>query len=195
MMKRYVARYGAPQTVGTGARERFRPAYWVFPLLFLPMVLTCCQGVDLDVYYNSEGLAPETYVPLSKGQRPRVVEVLDLVNEVERYKADGYVQLGSLLYAGMRISQGDIIDYARRKGATLVLRSSRQVGTAEQRYVVPVTDSATVYTTGSVRSNDYIHPSSYNYNATSTITSTDWATRSYNVGVYNTACVFMAKKR
>lgn len=74
------------------------------------------------MYYNSAGLEPGSYVPLGKGERPRLVETMDLPAAIERYKAAGYIVLGD----------------AR---ASLVLYGALPEGMIEKRYAVPVTDT------------------------------------------------------
>lgn len=48
-------------------------------------MLVGCTQVNYDVYYNSAGLEPGSYVPLGKGERPRLVETMDLPAAIERY--------------------------------------------------------------------------------------------------------------
>lgn len=168
---------------------------WFSIFSFLFSLLVSCTGTNLAPYYNTEGLALGTYIPLQEGMNPQVVEVNDLSGALARYKAQGYVVLGSLSYNGTRLPQNEIAKFAKEKKASIVLYKSSQTGTAERVYAIPVTHSSTSYTSGNIHSTGFMQPySSYNYQGTTTTTSTEWQQRSYTVGLYDNSCVFLAKE-
>ena len=85
----------------------------------------------MDVYYNSAGLEPGSYVPLGKGERPRLVETMDLPAAIERYKAAGYIVLGDARKSGQNLRWDGLIDFAQKKGASLVLYGALPEGMIE----------------------------------------------------------------
>lgn len=187
-------------------------------------MLVGCANVDYDVYYNSMGLAPGTYIPLAQGARPQFVETLDLPGAIERYKAAGYIVMGTARKSGPNLRWDEVIDFAQKKGATLVLYGALPLGTIERRYAVPVTSTSTTHHSGTVHSNTYgdtynfsgslrntnplgnsynfsgtvrnTNPfgNTYNYSGTSTTTTTSWEQRSYRVRSYDHFLLFLVKK-
>ncbi len=145
------------------------------------------------MYYNSAGLEPGSYVPLGKGERPRLVETMDLPAAIERYKAAGYIVLGDARKSGQNLRWDELIDFAQKKGASLVLYGALPEGTIEKRHAVPVTDTSTIYHSGSVHSSG-LYGRSYNYSGTSTTTTTTWHERSYTVRSYDHFLLFLVKK-
>lgn len=93
------------------------------------------------MYYNSAGLEPGSYVPLGKGERPRLVETMDLPAAIERYKAAGYIVLGDARKSRQNLRWDELIDFTQKKGASLVLYGALPEGMIEKRYAVPVTDT------------------------------------------------------
>ena len=87
----------------------------------------------MDVYYNSAGLEPGSYVPLGKGERPRLVETMDLPAAIERYKAADYIVLGDARKIGQNLRWDGLIDFAQKKGASLVLYGALPEGTMKKR--------------------------------------------------------------
>lgn len=156
-------------------------------------MLVGCTQVNYDVYYNSEGLAPGSYIPLARGQRARIVETMDLPSAIERYKAAGYVVLGDARKSGQNLRWDELIDFAESKGASVVLYTALPEGTIEKSYMVPVTNTSTTYHSGSIHSSG-LYGRNYNYSGTSTTTSTSWHERRYTVRSYDHILLFLAKK-
>lgn len=125
---------------------------------------------------------------------------------------------------GRHADMGDILDFAAKKGASVVLYSSTRTGTIRETYVVPVTSTSTTHHSGTVHSNTYgdtynfsgsvrntnplgnsynfsgtvrnTNPfgNTYNYSGTSTTTTTEFQERSFDIGRYDQYFVFLAKK-
>jgi hypothetical protein len=156
-------------------------------------VFASCTQINYDVYYNSEGLAKGTYIPLAKGERPRLVETMDLPAAIERYKAAGYIVMGNVRKSGMNLRWDELIDYAQSKGASLVLYTALPEGTIEKSYMVPVTNTSTTYHSGSIHSSG-LYGRNYNYSGTSTTNTTTWHERRYTVRNYDHILLFLVKK-
>lgn len=155
--------------------------------------LLSCTQIDYDVYYNSERLTLGTYIPLAKGERPRLVETMDLPAAIERYKAAGYVVMGNVRKSGMNLRWDELIDYAQSKGASLVLYTALPEGTIEKSYMVPITNTSTTYHSGSIHSSG-LYGRDYNYSGTSTTNTTTWHERRYTVRNYDHIMLFLVKK-
>lgn len=156
--------------------------------------LASCSSRDFSVYYNPEPLSADEYVALSKGQRPQIQEVFDIKSKVDSYLNQGYIVLGTMSLSGESASNSELISFASSQGASLVLYTSEQTGTITKRYAVPVTNTSYARTSGTVSSSYGYGSPSYHYQANTTITSTDWQSRSYQVGAYKQFYVFLSPK-
>lgn len=78
-------------------------------------------------------LEPGSYVPLGKGERPRLEETMDLPAAIERYKAAGYIVLGDARKSGQNLRWDELIDFAQKKGASLVLYGALPEGMMKKR--------------------------------------------------------------
>ena len=156
-------------------------------------MLVGCTQVNFDVYYNTEGLTPGTYVPLARGEQPKLVETMDLPAAIERYKAAGYVVLGNARLIGQNLRWDELIDFGKSKKASLILYAALPEGMIEKNYMVPVTNTSTTYHSGSIHSSG-LYGRNYNYSGTSTTTSTSWHERRYTVRNYDHILLFMVKQ-
>ncbi|MCD7798308.1 MAG: hypothetical protein LUG84_02730 [Akkermansiaceae bacterium] len=154
--------------------------------------LTSCDSVNFDVYYNAEPLSEPVEPPL-KNQRAQVIETLDILNTSDRYLKNGYVLLGTMQLESEKISNKALASFGAKKGASIVLTTSKLVGSLEKTYAVPVPSSSTTHYEGTIRSNELLSPT-YNFSGSSTTTSTQWQQRSYTVGKYSMFSAFLAKK-
>jgi len=162
----------------------------------LSLALSSCNGTDLAIYYNSEALPLESYEAIPKGKQSRVIEVIDFKAAQERYRAAGYVVIGSMSFVGTRITQGEVADFAKQKGASLVIFASEQKGTQTRSYAVPHTTRSTSYSSGTISNTGFSSsPNTAYYSGTTSTSSTEWQYHQYKVGLYKNAFIFLAKKR
>jgi len=162
----------------------------------LSVALCSCSGSDLAIYYNSEALPLACYEAISKDMQPRVIEVIDFKAAQERYLAAGYIAIGSISFVGTRITQGEVVDFAKQKGASLVIFASEQKGTQTRSYAVPHTTRSTSYSSGTISNTGLSSsPNTAYYSGTTSTSSTEWQYHQYEVGLYKNAFVFLAKKR
>ncbi len=116
---------------------------------------------------------------------------MDLKALVDR-NIKGYVGLGSLRLNGSHQKWKDIIDFAKAKGATLVLYCAYRDGNIEHTRYVPVHHTSTSYHSGSLNGGYY--GDSYTYSGTTTTSTTSWREHNYTVNNYEHLFLFLAKK-
>lgn len=158
-------------------------------LLFAALcaLLPACTTHSFHVYYNTENLPETSYQPLASGERPMVNESMDLQAALNRQLEQGYVIIGTMEMSGQHVSMADLSSFAREKGASVVLYSSKRDGDITKTYVVPV--SHTSYQSGTV----YHGGHSHSYSGSTT--TTEWQTRTYTIGSYEQLFFFLAKKK
>lgn len=158
--------------------------------LFLTFLLASCAGSNFDAYYNSENLPQGSYIPIARGQMPTMRETLNLQEALTSYLQSGYVIIGSLKNDGQNVSMSEIKDFAKSKGASVVVYQQTKVGVVRKSYAVPVVTPETSYYNGTV-SNGF---NSASFHGSSTTYKTDYIRRNYTVGEYEQDYVFLAKK-
>ena len=156
---------------------------------FLAGFLIGCTSNDFDLYYTSNN---EVAFIIPTNTTPVIQKVVDLNKGLEEYTNRGYVVIGTMDYEGKYVPYKDILDFAKTKGASVVLLVSSQTGSTEERYSLPETKSYHVQTSGTVYSNATMN--SYKYSAYSTISTTEMKEYAYSVGLYSTRYLFLAKK-
>lgn len=138
-----------------------------------------CYPPRYDIYYNPI----KECAPLPDGKRARVIQSLDPTGALQRFKKEGFIQIGSVQFEDERISHHELADYAATKGATLVIVCSRQCGTYEKTYVQPVYSYANTYSSGNI--------GSINVSGSSSTIYTSYQERSYTVGKYEHTIFFL----
>ncbi len=159
------------------------------------LVLCSCNGRDLSIYYNSEAHPLESYETISKDMQPRVIEVIDFKAAQERYLASGYIVIGSMSFFDTRVTQAELSDLAKQKGASIVICVSAQKGTQTRSYTVPHTTNSTSHTSGTISDAYMPGYNTVSYSGTTTTSSTEWRHHQYRVGFYKNDVIFLAKKR
>lgn len=153
---------------------------FVTSLLILFFVVGCYPP-SYDIYYNPI----EECAPLPDGKKARVVQSLDPTGALQRFKKEGFIQIGSVQFEDERISHHELADYAATKGATLAIVCSRQLGTYQKTYVQPVYSYADTYSSG--------HVGRINVSGSSSTIYTSYQERSYTVGKYEHTIFFLKK--
>ena len=156
-------------------------------------MLVGCSGANYNVHYNSMGLAPGSYIPLAQGEVPRLVETIDFPAGVERHLKAGYVTIGRMKFSGTHQRWHELIDFAKEKGATLILYGALPDGKLERTYTVPVHTYSDTTHRGSIYSRD-LDGADYDYYGRSSTTTTHFEARSYYINNYQHYILFMAKK-
>ena len=157
------------------------------------MLVGCGGGANYNVHYNSMGLAPGSYIPLAQGEVPRLVESIDFPAGVERHLKAGYVTIGRMKFSGTHQRWNEVIDFAKEKGASLVLYGALRDGELECTYTVPVNSYSTTTHSGSIYDTG-LNGSSYRYYGESSTTTTSYEERRYYINNYQHYFLFMAKK-
>lgn len=140
-----------------------------------------CYPPSYDIYYNPI----EECAPLPDGKKARVVQSLDPMASLQRFKKEGFIQIGSVQFEDERISHHELANYAATKGANLVIVCSCQLGTYQKTYVQPVYSYANTYSSGNVGGIDVSGSSSTIY--------TSYQEHSYTVGKYEHTIFFLKK--
>jgi len=160
------------------------------------IVLSSCSSTIFEAYYNSEVIPPECYEAISNDAHPQVLEASDFDSAIKRYLSSGYIALGSMNFVGERVSQGEIADFAKSKGSSLVILESHHKGTKTYSYLVPHRRTSTTRTYGATPYRDYSSSINHlNYEEKTKTTTTEWEKREYTVNMYEITCIFLAKKR
>lgn len=140
-----------------------------------------CYPPSYDIYYNPI----KECAPLPDGKKARVVQSLDPMGALQRFKKEGFIQIGSVQFEDERISHHELADYAATKGATLAIVCSRQLGTYQKTYVQPVYSYVDTYSSG--------HVGRINVSGSSSTIYTSYQERSYTVGKYEHTIFFLKK--
>ena len=163
------------------------------------LAMAGCARTNFNAYYNSEKLPVGSYSPIEKGRKPVFKETTDLQNMVRAYEDAGYVVIGTMPSRGEMFFRSEIMDFAKEKGASIVLYSQKRVGDINKHYAIPIVHANTSYTnisgTGMVYNGPFnssmvnVHGS-----AATTTYSTEVIRGHYIVGDYKQMYIFMAKK-
>ena len=161
--------------------------------------LSGCARTNFNAYYNSENLPVGSFCPIEKGRQPVFKETMNLQNMVRAHEDAGYVVIGTMPSRGEMFFRSEIMDFAKEKGASIVLYSQKRVGDIEKHYTIHIVHANTSYTsisgTGSVYNGPFNSSTVNVYGRASTTTyDTEYIHCHYIVGDYKQMYIFMAKK-
>lgn len=163
---------------------------FIISIIFL-FSLSACQTNNFKDFYNDERVNMSDYIPLNSSQVPVLMEVDDVTTSLEKYKANGYVILGSSSIRGPWEPRCHLIDLAKEKKATLIIAKSEYLKTVTHNYQVTIPTTNTSYVSGSV----YTPSNTVYYNGTISSTSYNTYHGSYESYIFNQTAYLLAPKR
>jgi hypothetical protein len=162
-------------------------------LFFFAILIASCSSNQFSIHYNDEGLEPSDFIPLQMGQNVKIIETLNAERKLQEYIKNGYVVLGSSRFNSEWEPFSKAISVAKEKGATLVIMETENTGRDTKHYTMAIPQTNNVYHHGSVNAYSGGYSAYGNYSGTSTYTTINYVSGSYNISLFRQNAFFLAK--